>query len=428
MKKIRLLCLTAFVFALLIADKTHAQSADVSANVLWSGGRHGRHIFTGTVTTNKDVFSAGETMQVSTVVIRTSIVGGAYDNKIIGVVNGVKKDLFTGAAPNNGLTKNLTFVVQNTPGVYSLSFETNSSTWLSGASSISYTVVAPAINGSCGSSNGQTLSSAPTSGFCSSGTYSGLSGSGPWSWSCIGANGGSSSWCSAQKLSPPPVYNCSIASPTYSFTKENFQSYNATCPSGSNIGWVAYSRDCNMGTRLSDPFGYSAFCVAPTVSIWAAPNPVTKGSPTTISWSTSNASSCWATNGWTGWKSNTGGSEFPITPSVNTNYTIECWNAVGASSGQQNVTVNVACTPDSSCAANTCTGSQCNGIDASCNATLVNGTKTDGVCCVDSTWSPSTDTKCTNETLTQTSNCNRTRSIPGTKQCSKVNGWREVGL
>ncbi|CAK0777291.1 hypothetical protein CCP4SC76_6310002 [Gammaproteobacteria bacterium] len=54
-------------------------------------------------------------------------------------------------------------------------------------------------NGSCGSSNGQSFSSAPSSGLCNSGTTSSVTGYGPWYWSCAGSNGGSTASCSASK-------------------------------------------------------------------------------------------------------------------------------------------------------------------------------------------------------------------------------------
>ncbi len=60
----------------------------------------------------------------------------------------------------------------------------------------------PIVDGSCGSANGSLTSTAPTSGLCSAGTASALSGSGPWSWSCQGLYGGNSASCSA---SPPPL-------------------------------------------------------------------------------------------------------------------------------------------------------------------------------------------------------------------------------
>lgn len=63
------------------------------------------------------------------------------------------------------------------------------------------------INGSCGSNNGATLSSL-TSGNtnnCSAGNVSGFTGTGPWSWTCIGLNGGDNSGtCSASLSSGSP--------------------------------------------------------------------------------------------------------------------------------------------------------------------------------------------------------------------------------
>lgn len=56
------------------------------------------------------------------------------------------------------------------------------------------------VNGACGSANGGTFStlSATSSGLCSAGTVSIFQGSGPWSWSCSGVNGGTPATCSAQ--------------------------------------------------------------------------------------------------------------------------------------------------------------------------------------------------------------------------------------
>jgi hypothetical protein len=53
---------------------------------------------------------------------------------------------------------------------------------------------------SCGSSNGQSFSSAPTANLCSEGTAATITGSGPWTWSCTGTCGASAS-CSANKTS-----------------------------------------------------------------------------------------------------------------------------------------------------------------------------------------------------------------------------------
>jgi hypothetical protein len=61
---------------------------------------------------------------------------------------------------------------------------------------------APSVtNGSCGESNGTNLTVAPTTGLCNAGTASSVSGKGPWTWFCVGSNGGSTASCSAQLVS-----------------------------------------------------------------------------------------------------------------------------------------------------------------------------------------------------------------------------------
>jgi hypothetical protein len=54
----------------------------------------------------------------------------------------------------------------------------------------------PVINGVCGSANGGTFTTAPTTGLCSAGTPSTVTGSGPWIWTCQGLNGGATPNCS----------------------------------------------------------------------------------------------------------------------------------------------------------------------------------------------------------------------------------------
>jgi hypothetical protein len=56
------------------------------------------------------------------------------------------------------------------------------------------------VNGACGSSNGADLTSAPTTNLCSAGTASSVAGAGPWSWTCAGSNGGTTASCSANLL------------------------------------------------------------------------------------------------------------------------------------------------------------------------------------------------------------------------------------
>ncbi|MBW4054896.1 MAG: hypothetical protein HIU83_05765 [Proteobacteria bacterium] len=58
-------------------------------------------------------------------------------------------------------------------------------------------IINTASAGVCGNSNNGTFAVAPAVNLCSVGTASVVSGSGPWSWSCTGINGGSPASCSA---------------------------------------------------------------------------------------------------------------------------------------------------------------------------------------------------------------------------------------
>jgi len=68
---------------------------------------------------------------------------------------------------------------------------------------ISATVAAPKVvvkaNGTCGSSNGASLTSKPSANLCAVGAASTVAGSNPWTWSCISTNGGTSASCATVK-------------------------------------------------------------------------------------------------------------------------------------------------------------------------------------------------------------------------------------
>ncbi len=53
------------------------------------------------------------------------------------------------------------------------------------------------VNGQCGPSNGETFTTAPSTNLCNAGTATAVTGTGPWSWTCAGSDGGSAASCSA---------------------------------------------------------------------------------------------------------------------------------------------------------------------------------------------------------------------------------------
>jgi hypothetical protein len=92
------------------------------------------------------------------------------------------------------------FAAPAAAGTYTLEIGVFTAGWSSLAywdnTAATFAVAAP-VNGKCGSSNGETLTSAPTTNLCSSGTASAVSGNGPWAWSCSAQNGGAPASCSA---------------------------------------------------------------------------------------------------------------------------------------------------------------------------------------------------------------------------------------
>jgi hypothetical protein len=68
---------------------------------------------------------------------------------------------------------------------------------------ITLPIIIPVVNGVCGSANNSSFTIAPTTNLCSSGSASSVTGSGPWSWSCNGLEGGSSATCQASATIPP---------------------------------------------------------------------------------------------------------------------------------------------------------------------------------------------------------------------------------
>lgn len=55
----------------------------------------------------------------------------------------------------------------------------------------------PMVHASCGAANGIGTDMMPNNYLCTQGTASSVSGQGPWNWSCLGSNGGTNASCSA---------------------------------------------------------------------------------------------------------------------------------------------------------------------------------------------------------------------------------------
>ena len=83
---------------------------------------------------------------------------------------------------------------------------------------------------------------------------------------------------------------------------------------------------------------------APTVSIAASPTSVTSGGSSTLTWSSTNASSCSASGSWSGGKP-TSGSASTGSLTANSTFTLSCIGAGGSASKSASVTVTASVTP-----------------------------------------------------------------------------------
>ena len=96
-----------------------------------------------------------------------------------------------------------------------------------------------AVNGSCGGSSGGTFTTAPSTGLCSAGTASAVSGSGPWTWSCLGQYGGSDATdCSAN-----------IQTYTVTFQTDGNGTLTGTTPQTVNYGGSASAVTANANAN-----------------------------------------------------------------------------------------------------------------------------------------------------------------------------------
>jgi hypothetical protein len=90
------------------------------------------------------------------------------------------------------------------------------------AASAIYTGIEPpsAVNGTCGTSNGGSFISIPTTLLCGDSSLPAVSGTGTpnWSWTCAGVNGGTSASCTATLYAAPVAGSGSISKASGRFT------------------------------------------------------------------------------------------------------------------------------------------------------------------------------------------------------------------
>src|SRR5918994_686628 len=100
-----------------------------------------------------------------------------------------------------------------------------------------------------------------------------------------------------------------------------------------------------MGTLLLGGCGSGADgrpapgTVPPTVTISANPAAITPGQATTLTWSSTNATACTASGGWSGTRGTSGTEQIPAIGGTTT-FTLACTGAGGSGTQSTTVTVN----------------------------------------------------------------------------------------
>ncbi|KKQ50885.1 MAG: hypothetical protein US70_C0031G0003 [Parcubacteria group bacterium GW2011_GWD2_38_11] len=219
----------------------------------------------------------------------------------------------------------------------------------------------PWVNGICGSANGDGFSSAPVvsefftlSKFCLKGSFSGLSGSGPWTWSCIGTGGGSTASCSAQKLTTAGCGSSDggifTSAPTLGLC-DNSSSlsgsiiYNDPCLDWEDLSYYSYA-----ACSLAEVGNWEWSCIGQDgvpVSCGAQKQPADNNCAA----STCNNTQCFNNTKWvTGTKNCV-----PNNCAANTCSTTVCHNGINWVTGTKNCVVVV----DDDCSVETCMGQLC---------------------------------------------------------------------
>jgi len=245
------------------------------------------------------------------------------------------------------------------------------------APSPTVTLSASPVSVSAGGASTLTWSSTNATSCTASGTWSGakavsgsegtgaLNAAATYNLSCTGAGGTAQASASVAMTSTTPAPTVTLtAAPTSvssgASSTLTWSSTNATsCTASGVAGWtgakttagtqstgalsanVSYTLSCTGagGTaQATASVSVTATTPAPTVTLTAAPTSVASGASSTLTWTSTNATSCTASGGWSGAKA-TAGSQGTSALTTATTFTLSCTGAGGT--GQASATVSI---------------------------------------------------------------------------------------
>jgi len=208
------------------------------------------------------------------------VVDAASKLPVAGAVVGTGSGATSSTAPNGSYLLTRSSGVGYTMSVAVPGYNPSSASIVAvpGINKVQFSLSSNLVNGLCGSSNGQLSSAAPSANLCAAGSVSAApAGAGPWSWSCLGSNGGSTASCAAPATQQINVGTAAPSSAPYNgqftvaatATSGLGVSYSSGSPavcgnSGATFTMLAASGSCLV---QYDQGGSAGFGPAPRVSM-----------------------------------------------------------------------------------------------------------------------------------------------------------------
>ncbi|HBI34195.1 MAG TPA: hypothetical protein DEA43_05010 [Candidatus Moranbacteria bacterium] len=127
-----------------------------------------------------------------------------------------------------------------------------------------YTIGVVPVDGVCGSADGVAVSTAPATNLCSAGTATTPAGTGPWTWSCTGTDGGTDDSCSAPLLELDQV-----VAPTSSPAAGTYTSVQSVTLSSATSGTTIYYTIDGSTPTTSSTLYSSAISIGSTTTLKA---------------------------------------------------------------------------------------------------------------------------------------------------------------
>jgi hypothetical protein len=110
-------------------------------------------------------------------------------------------------------------------------------------------------------------------------------------------------------------------------------------------GPLSYTLACTgAGGSVNGTAALTVKAAAPTVTISVSPTSITVGQSATVTWSSTNATSCTASSAWTGSQATSGTLTVTPTAAGSQSYALACTGAGGSANGSAALTVNAAAT------------------------------------------------------------------------------------